>query len=142
MGIIYSNTIDSLDGKEIDGFFVGWPEHPDQKTHLEILRRSYAVWMAFDENKCVGFVNAISDGSLSAFIPLLEVLPEYQGQGIGTELLRRMVETLEGMYSIDIVCDEAISRFYAKKGFSRRVGMGMRNYANQRAANIAEHVTR
>ncbi len=27
----------------------------------------------------VGFVNALSDGRLSAYIPLLEVLPDYRG---------------------------------------------------------------
>ena len=34
-----------------------------------------------DAGRVVGFVTAISDGVLSAYIPLLEVLPEYQGAG-------------------------------------------------------------
>ena len=72
-----------------------------------------------------------SDGILSADIPLLQVLPEYQGQGIGTELLRRMLETLGGLYALDIVCDEALAPFYAARGFGRCVGMVRRNVANQ-----------
>lgn len=35
----------------------------------------------------LGYLNMISDGVLTAFIPLLEVLPEYQGEGIGSELV-------------------------------------------------------
>ena len=48
----------------------------------------------------VGFVTAISDGVLSAFIPLLEVLPEWQGPGIGTELVRRILAELEDFYMV------------------------------------------
>ena len=68
-------------------------------------------------------------------IPLLEVLPEYQGQGIGTELMQRMLETLDTMYAVDIVCDESAAQFYDAKGFFRCVGMVKRNYANQGAKN-------
>jgi ribosomal protein S18 acetylase RimI-like enzyme len=35
-----------------------------------------------------GFITAISDRGLTAHIPLVEVLPAYQGQGIGVTLLR------------------------------------------------------
>ena len=35
----------------------------------------------------VGFITAISDGVLSAYIPLLEVLPGWRSQGIGGELV-------------------------------------------------------
>ncbi len=46
-----------------------------------------------DENgKFVGFITAITDKILSAYIPFLEVLPEYQRQGIGKELVKRMLE--------------------------------------------------
>jgi ribosomal protein S18 acetylase RimI-like enzyme len=118
---------------QLQGFFVNWPDHPDPDTHLEILRKSHAAWLAFDGERCVGFINALSDGVFYAYIPLLEVLPEYQGQGIGTELLRRMLETLEDMYAVDIVCDEAIVPFYEAAGFAKCAGMAKRNYARQGA---------
>ena len=40
-----------------------------------------------DNGRIVGFINALSDGILSAYIPLLEVIQEYQGRGIGKEML-------------------------------------------------------
>jgi ribosomal protein S18 acetylase RimI-like enzyme len=124
------------------GFFVGWLEYPDPETHLQILRNSYAVWLAFDHERCVGFINALSDGVFYAYIPLLEVLPEYQGQGIGTELVWRMIDTLGVMYAIDVVCDESVASFYTAKGFGRCAGMVKRNYANQGAANKRMQRTR
>jgi len=135
MPITYTDDATQLSPDQLTGFFVGWPEHPDPRTHMEILRRSYAVWLAFDQERCVGFINALSDGIFYAYIPLLEVLPEYQGQGIGTELLQRMVASLADMYGIDIVCDKSAASFYTTRGFSQCAGMARRNYAKQGAAN-------
>lgn len=74
----------------------------------------------------VGFVNAISDGHLSAFIPLLEVLPAHRGQGIGAELVRRLLGELDGLYSIDLVCDEELRPFYERFEMQPLLGMALR----------------
>ena len=134
--ITYIDELETLKPDQLQGFFVDWPKHPSKEAHLSILRASYATWLAFDDERCVGFVNAISDGIFYAFIPLLEVLPEYQGRGIATELVKRMLGSLESMYAIDIACDETVAAFYTAKGFSRCVGMVKRNYANQEALDI------
>jgi predicted N-acetyltransferase YhbS len=60
----------------------------------------------------------ISDGVLTAFIPWLEVLPDYQGQGIGSELMRRILDGTERFYSVDLVCDAALVPYYARFGMS------------------------
>jgi len=86
MTLTYSEDATSLTAEQLAGFFVGWPDHPAPKTHLKILRKSSAICLAFDQQRCIGFINALSDGVFYAFIPLLEVLPEYQGHGIGKEL--------------------------------------------------------
>ncbi|MBE0431255.1 MAG: GNAT family N-acetyltransferase [Dehalococcoidia bacterium] len=132
--ITYTDSIGSMRAAQLKGFFVGWPTHPDPKTHIEILRRSYAVWLALDGDRCVGFINALSDGVFYAYIPLLEVLPDYRSRGIGRELVTRMLTSLGHMYAIDVVCDEAVAPFYDKLGFSRCVGTVKRNRQNQQAA--------
>lgn len=131
MSIQYSNNPQSLTADQLDGFFVDWPTHPTPEGHLEILQGSHKVWLAMHRGSCVGFINAISDGVFSAFIPLLEVLPEHQGKGVGAELVKRMVESLSAIYSIDIACDEEVAKFYDTLGFSRLVNMAKRNYGNQ-----------
>ena len=60
MNIKYKNDIKDLNPDQLTGFFDGWPNPPDLKTHLKILKNSYAVWLAFDGSRCVGFINAIS----------------------------------------------------------------------------------
>jgi len=75
------------------------------------------VELALDGDAVVGFVTAISDGVLSAFIPLLEVLPEYRHRRIGTELVRRLLGRLDDLYSIDLCCDAGLEPFYSALGF-------------------------
>ena len=100
--IEYAGELTGVEPQHLDGFFVGWPSPPSPERHLEVLRRSSHVVVARDGERVVGFVTAISDGVLSAFIPLLEVLPEYQGRGIGTELVRRLLARLDGLYMVDL----------------------------------------
>ena len=114
----YVSTADGIQRDQLTGgFFSGWPVKPSPERHLELLRRSYAVELALHEGKVVGFATATSDGVLSAYIPLLEVLAQYQSQGIGSELIRRLLLRLEGLYMIDLSCDEALEPFYERLGF-------------------------
>ncbi len=50
---------------------------------LAALRGSFRAVVAIDDSsgRVAGLVNTISDGVLTAFIPWLEVLPDYQGHG-------------------------------------------------------------
>ncbi|MEO1646818.1 MAG: GNAT family N-acetyltransferase [Chloroflexota bacterium] len=98
------------------------------------MQGSYKVWLAHDsekDNQVVGFITAISDGVLTAFIPLLEVLPDYQERGIGSELMRRMLNSLDYLYSVDLLCDAPLQAYYERFGMQSALGMAQRNYANQ-----------
>lgn len=80
----YITTADTVTATMLTGFFVDWPNPPQPKTHVTLLQNSdYVVLAVNEEQQVVGFITAISDGILSAYIPLLEVLPNYQHQGIG-----------------------------------------------------------
>ncbi len=59
------------------------------------------------------------------------MLPEYQGRGIGSELLRRMLERLRTLYMIDLLCDPDVQPFYERLGMRRATGMLIRNYDRQ-----------
>lgn len=127
--IIYSDQLDQLTPLQLDGFFVGWPNPPSNAKRLKILQGSYAVWLAYDGGTLVGLINAISDGVLTAHIPLLEVLPSHQGRGIGSVLVKRMQQSLANLYAIDVVCDDDVKAFYKKLGLFECNAMILRNYA-------------
>lgn len=126
--IEYTSELETVTAADLDGFFAGWPKQPSPDRHLELLRASDHVVLAREGAKVVGFVTAISDGVLSAFIPLLEVLPEYQGRGVGTELMRRLLTELSHLYMVDLSCDDELEPFYRRLGLQRLDrGMGVRN---------------
>ncbi|MHC4845523.1 MAG: GNAT family N-acetyltransferase [Planctomycetota bacterium] len=129
--ISYHDEIDALRAEDLVGFFEGWPDPPSAETHLAVLRGSSAVVIARDEadGTVVGFVTAVSDGVLSAYIPLLEVLPSHRGRGIGAELVRRITARLSPLYMIDLLCDADVQPFYRKLGFQDVTGMARRDRA-------------
>jgi ribosomal protein S18 acetylase RimI-like enzyme len=90
----------------------------DAGTHLRILRGSSVVVLAIDaaNGRVVGFVTALSDGVLAAYLPLLEVLSAYRGRGIGRELVRRALAELGDLYMVDVVCDPDVLPFYRSLG--------------------------
>ena len=131
--IAYADSTDGIGPDNLRGFFVGWPNSPAPETHLRILNGSDAVVLARDDatGAVVGSITAISDGVSCAYIPHLEVLPDYQGRGIGSELARRMLEKLSRLYMIDLLCDPDVQPFYARLGMRPATGMLIRNYDRQ-----------
>jgi len=129
--ISYGTNLSGLTEEHLNGgFFVGWPSPPTQAQHLAVLRGSYRAVIAREtaSGQVVGFVNMISDGVLTAFIPWLEVLPAYQGRGIGTELMRHVLAGTEHLYSIDLACDEQLRPYYERLGMRACTNMALRHF--------------
>ena len=131
--MLFKNSLEDINTEMLEGFFVGWPAPPSTVTHFELLKNSSKLVLAIDEdtNQVVGFITAISDGVLSAYIPFLEVLPEYKNRGIGKELVKRMMTELSEVYMIDLSCDDDLVPFYKKLGMVKANAMLLRNYEMQ-----------
>jgi ribosomal protein S18 acetylase RimI-like enzyme len=131
--IRYTSSLQGLKPDQLQGFFEGWPNPPGPETHLRILASSWRFCLAIDDEsaRVVGFVTAIGDGVLSAYLPLLEVLPELRNRGIGSELVRRILAEVGPLYMTDLVCDQGMSGFYRRFGFTPATGMVIRDYSRQ-----------
>lgn len=66
----------------------GWSSANKPNALTQALRNSHSVISAWAGDQLVGLGNALSDGFLVVYYPHLLVHPDYQGQGIGTEILR------------------------------------------------------
>ena len=126
--IEYTTSLEGVTPEHLEGFFEGWPKPPSPEEHLEILRGSYRVVLARNAGSpnVIGFANAISDGVLTAFIPLLEVLPSHRGHGIGSQLVHRLFDELKNFYAVDLLCDPELVPFYERFGMQQSVGMAIR----------------
>src|SRR5438552_17313330 len=95
----------------------GWSSAEKPDLLHKALLASHSLVTAWDGPKLVGLGNAISDGYLVVYYPHLLVLPEYQGRGIGTELMRRLMARYEGFHQHMLVADGRALNFYRKCGF-------------------------
>lgn len=77
---------------------------------------SALVFSAWDEDKLIGCVRALSDTMFRSVILDLAVLPEYQGKGIGSELVRKCMDVYPDSEWLLETIPERVS-FYEKLGF-------------------------
>lgn len=83
------------------------------------LENSHTVISAWDEGLLVGVGNALSDGFLVVYYPHLLVHPDYQGQGIGKQIMDRLLQRYEGLHMQMLVAEADAMPFYEKCGFTR-----------------------
>ena len=128
--ITYSTSLHGLSTTDLEGFLAHWDFTPPQGTLLAMLKGSTAVILARDEQSSTicGYVAALSDGVVCAYISAVEVRPAYRKRGVGTALLTQMSEQL-GVYGTYLSCAPAMIPFYESIGFKRVAGMTKRNVA-------------
>lgn len=131
--ISYQETLDGVTADRLQGFFVGWPDPPSAATLLRVLQGSTHIVLARDDEtgQVVGYITAVTDGVLAAYIPHLEVRPDLQGRGIGSELVRMMLARLRSIYMVDLICDPELQPYYERLGMRPWTGMIVRNYDRQ-----------
>ncbi|MDR0946523.1 MAG: GNAT family N-acetyltransferase [Ruminococcus sp.] len=124
MNITYRNTITVEDYNTLRKS-AGWkPIHAEQAAAG--LTGSALIVAAADGMKTIGTARLVWDGGYAALIKDVLVLPEYQGQGIGTEMMNCIMnflrEKLKPGYSIQIDMMAAFSKegFYEKFSFTSR----------------------
>ncbi|QWU14838.1 Acetyltransferase (GNAT) domain-containing protein [Paenibacillus sophorae] len=86
------------------------------------LRQSWLVVSAFEEDRLVGMGRVISDGIFQAFICDLIILPDYQGKGIGSGILGRLLKKCkeQDILMVQLFAAAHKSGFYKKFGFEER----------------------
>ena len=89
-----------------------------ERLHAALLA-SHSLVTAWDGATLIGLGNTISDGHLVVYYSHLLVLPEYQGRGIGSRLMRMLMAHYQGFHQHILVADGRALDFYRKCGFQR-----------------------
>ncbi len=97
--ITYTDSHDvDLDQLSVLFNSVGWERRTADRDRLaQLVRGSLWVVSALDGEKLVGFARAVSDGATNAYVSTVAVLPDYQGRGIGREIIRRLIDEHDGI---------------------------------------------
>jgi GNAT superfamily N-acetyltransferase len=120
-----SNAVISLSDpiaqEEVLSLYVAnrWSSAEKPDLLMRALRNSHALATARVDGRLVGLVNAISDGHLVAYFPHMLVLPEFQRQGVGRQLMAAMLERYRDFHQLMLTADGDAVAFYEAMGFTR-----------------------
>lgn len=101
----------------------GWnAERKDKEQLYKAIQNSWYTLSAYSDKMLVGFGRIILDGSLHAFVVDLIVSPSFQNKGLGTILLKNLVNQAisQGISDIQLFCAKGKKDFYLKNGFQER----------------------
>ena len=107
---------------------VGWNRM--EKEYDNPLLTSFFHIAVYDDDRLVGFVDSVSNGVTDAYIQDLIVCPDYQGKGIGTDLMKKMIASLKEkhIYIISVIFEERLKPFYDRFGFNTMLCGQMETY--------------
>ena len=114
---------------------VGWRNPPGEAVVRGLEGSLYGVVARVNGND-VGMARVVGDGAITFYIQDVVVVPDYQGQGIGDGLMKRVMKYIESHASenavIGLMSAVGKEEFYIRYGFTRRptdrLGCGMTRF--------------
>ena len=106
---------------------VGWTAYTD---HPEVLRKGFENSMltlaAYEGEQLLGLIRTVGDGHTIVFVQDILVAPEYQRRGIGTALLRAILDRYSHVRQIELATDHTPKTiaFYKSMGLREMTEIG------------------
>ena len=95
----------------------GWQHRvADPDRFKKMLENTNRTVVAVDGSRIIGFARALCDEVSNGYISMVAVAPDQRGQGIGRELVRRLIRDDTGITWVLRAGHES-SRFWERVGF-------------------------
>jgi len=127
MKVDIKNDCAGVDWKKVSEIlkYAGMAYHvPD--AHRRAFEASYTSVFVYHADRLIGFGRAISDGIYQAAIYDCAVLPEFQGKGIGTKIMKNILPRISHC-NVILYASPGKEGFYQKHGF-RKMKTGMARF--------------
>lgn len=101
---------------------VSWTAYTSNPSKLEqAISNSLKVWTAWDDDLLVGLARVVGDSSTIIYIQDILVLQAYQKKGIGSQLLKIILDEYKDIRQIVLLTDDTDKtiKFYEKNGFTK-----------------------
>lgn len=99
---------------------VGWTAYTEDMAALEHgLQNSLLILAAYEKDALLGLIRVVGDGATVILVQDILVYPEKQRQGIGTALLKAVLDRYAHVRQIQLVTDNTPKTvaFYRSLGF-------------------------
>ena len=99
-----------------------WSKDTDNYNLIaRITAGSHCFLVAMEESEIIGMGRAISDGASDAYIQDVTVHHSKRGQGIGINILKKIVARLhaDGLQWIGLIAEKGSFAFYHRLGFNK-----------------------
>ena len=85
---------------------IGWINYTRRPHVLKTaFENSLAVLGAYDGDKLIGLLRVVGDGVSIVCIQDILVLPEHQKKGVGTALVKNIMERFKNVYQMSLMTD-------------------------------------
>ena len=106
---------------------VGWKAYTENLPALrEGYKNSMLILAAYEGDELLGIIRAVGDGATIVFVQDIIVFPDKQRKGIGTALLKAVLDRYSNVRQIELATDntEKTIAFYKSIGFSEMSEIG------------------
>ncbi len=106
---------------------VGWTAYTENMQALEQgYRNSLLVLAAYENDDLLGIIRVVGDGFTVVFVQDILVFPEKQRQGVGTALLKAVLDRYPEVRQIQLTTDHTprTIAFYQSMGFTELSEIG------------------
>lgn len=101
---------------------VSWTAYTSNPSKLEqAISNSLKVWTAWYDDLLVGLARVVGDSSTIIYIQDILVLQAYQKKGIGSQLLKIILDEYKDIRQIILLTDDTDKtiKFYENNGFTK-----------------------
>ena len=106
---------------------VGWTAYTENMAALEQgYKNSLLVLAAYEGDELLGIIRAVGDGCTIVFVQDILVFPGHQRRGVGTALLKAVLDRYPDVRQVELVTDNTPKTvaFYKSLGFSELSEIG------------------
>ena len=106
---------------------VGWTAYTEDLPALKRgFQNSLLILAAYEDGELIGLIRAVGDGATIVFVQDILVIPQKQRQGIGTALLKAVLDRYSNVRQLQLTTDNTPKTvaFYKSLGFSELSALG------------------
>lgn len=132
MELKWDFSLDNIDWNDLEELYKIAPLGKKSAADLELVFSNSKIrCFVYHEAKIVGVGRALADGIDCSYLGDIAVHPDYQGTGLGKQIVINLVEQSKGHKKIILYANPGKEGFYSKLGF-KKMNTAMAIFTNEK----------